>query len=101
MRTHADDAFLLGCRKLGGFLVRQRRSKKNGEEQPDILALDYVPSGYTPSWTLPIWTREWRHTMHRQLAHLSYDRDKEWNHRKWSRISKRSSGPGFAGKIEL
>jgi hypothetical protein len=39
-RTHADDAFLLGCRKLGVFLLRPSRSRLRGRELPDILALD-------------------------------------------------------------
>src|ERR1700733_2421646 len=82
-RTHADDAFLLGYRKLGDFLLNQRRSKVNNQELPDILALDYLPSGYTPDWTLPIWTKEWRDTLNKQLAHLSYIRDKEWVHYNW------------------
>ena len=82
-RTHADDAFLLGCRKLGDFLLNPSRSKSNGEELPDILALDYLPSGCTPSWTLPIWKKEWMGPMNKQLAHLSYMRDKEWVHYNW------------------
>lgn len=82
-RTHADDAFLLGYRKLGDFLLDQHRSTSRGHELPDILALDYLPSGYAPDWTLPIWTREWRDPMNKQLAHLSYVRDKAWVHYKW------------------
>jgi len=82
-RTHADDASLLGCRKLGDFLLNQRRSTSHGQELPDILALDYLPSGYTPGWTLPIWTREWRVPTDKQLAHLSYIRDKAWVHYNW------------------
>jgi hypothetical protein len=82
-RTHADDAFLLGYRKLGDFLLKQRRSRWNHQELPEILALDYLPSGYTPNWTLPTWTKEWRHPMNRQLAHLSYIRDKAWVHYDW------------------
>jgi hypothetical protein len=83
-RTHADDAFLLGYRKLGDFLLNQHRSKKlNGQELPDILALDYLPSGYAPNWTLPVWTSEWRNPMNKQLTHLSYIRDKAWVHYDW------------------
>ena len=83
-RTNADDAFLLGYRKLGDFLLNKKRSRKfNGEENPDILALDYLPPGYTPAWTLTTWTNEWRNHMNKQLAHLSFIRDKEWIHYKW------------------
>ena len=83
-RTHADDAFLLGYRKMHDFLLFKTRStQKNGDELPDILALDYLPSGYIPTWTLPTWTTEWRRAMDRQLAHLSYEREKSWDHRKW------------------
>jgi hypothetical protein len=82
-RTHADDAFLIGYRKMHDFLVRKTRSKRNGGELPDILALDYLPNGYVPNWTLPTWTREWRETMDKQLAHLSYEREKLWDHRQW------------------
>ena len=31
-RTNCDDAFLLGCRKLGDFLMRDERSKNRGQE---------------------------------------------------------------------
>jgi hypothetical protein len=84
-RTNADDAFLLGYRKLGDFLLNKRRSRKGfqGEENPDILALDYLPPGYKPMWTLATWKTEWRAQMNKQLAHLSFIRDKEWVHYKW------------------
>jgi hypothetical protein len=82
-RTHADDAFLLGCRKLGDFLLDKDRSTFNGQELPDILALDYLPSGHKPNWSLPIWISEWRDPMNKQLAHLSYVRDKRWVHYEW------------------
>ena len=60
-RTHADDAFLLGCRKIGDFLLSRHRSKlKDGSELPDILALDYLKPGFSPDWSLPTWTKEWR-----------------------------------------
>jgi hypothetical protein len=82
-RTHADDAFLLGYRKLGDFLLNLSRSKLRNQELPDILALDYLPSSCTPSWWLPTWTAEWRDPMNKQLAHLSYLRDKAWVHYDW------------------
>ncbi|MBZ5620167.1 MAG: hypothetical protein LAQ69_15790 [Acidobacteriia bacterium] len=52
-RTHADDAFLLGYRKLGDFLFNKNRLTVKNQECPDILALDYLPSSCTPNWTLP------------------------------------------------
>jgi hypothetical protein len=82
-RTNCDDAFLLGCRKLDDFLTKDSRSARYGQEQPDILALDYLPAGAVREWELPIWKGEWRDAMNKQLAHISYSRDKEWNHRIW------------------
>jgi hypothetical protein len=57
-RTHADDAFRLGYRKMYDFLLRKQRSKGKGGEQPDILARDYLPSGYAANWTLSTWERQ-------------------------------------------
>jgi hypothetical protein len=82
-RTNCDDAFLLGCRKIGHFLMAGRRSTKNGQELDDVLALDYLPTDQTRGWSLPIWTAEWRDPMDKQLAHITYSRDKEWDHRTW------------------
>jgi hypothetical protein len=82
-RTHADDAFLLGYRKLGDFLLAPNRSKLQGQELPDILASDYLPLGCTGSWTLPTWAKEWREPMNKQFAHLSYLREKVWVHYDW------------------
>lgn len=82
-RTHADDAFLLGYRKLRDFFLKDRRSIRNGEELPDILARDYVPVGSTRTWTLATWEAVWQVEMDKQLAHITFKRDKEWDHRKW------------------
>ena len=82
-RTNCDDAFLLGCRKLDDFLMREKRSVKGGTEQDDVLALDYLPTNSTRNWDLPIWRVEWRGPMNKQLAHIAYTRDKEWNHLIW------------------
>ena len=83
-RTHADDAFLLGCRKIGDFLLNRHRSKRrDGSELPDILALDYLPPDFVPDWSLRIWKKEWRDVMNRQLVHLSYVREKSWVHYDW------------------
>src|ERR1700719_2825263 len=76
-RTHADDAFLLGYRKLGDFLLNEHRSRMFEKDLPDILALDYLAPGQCITWTLPTWNKEWRDAMNKQLAHLSYVRDKE------------------------
>src|SRR4051794_36687465 len=81
-RTSCDDAFLLGSRKLDDFLMRDERSKLRGEEQDDILALDYLPQGHLRSWSLPVWSTRWRLAMNKQLAHIAYCRDEEWNHLK-------------------
>ena len=78
-----DDAFLLGYRKLRDFLLKDRRSKRNGLELPDILASDYLPSGFARTWTRPTWELEWQAEMDKQLAHISFEREKEWNHLKW------------------
>jgi len=86
-RTHADDAFLLGCRKLGDFLMndKRRRWKKKKEEQEldDVLALDYLPANSTRGWDLRTWMREWRDPMNKQLVHIAYSRGKEWVHWEW------------------
>ena len=83
-RTNCDDAFLLGCRKLHDFLMRRERFKrKGGEELEDVLALDYLPRNFVPNWNLPIWILEWRDPMDKQLAHITYSRDKVWEHMIW------------------
>ena len=82
-RTNCDDAFLLGCRKLDEFLMRVKRSVKHGQELDDILVVDYLPTNATRPWDLPIWIAEWRGPMNKQLAHIAYSRDKEWNHLIW------------------
>lgn len=83
-RTNCDDAFLLGCRKLDDFLMKDKRTvRKDGRELDDVLALDYLPVSAPRTWELPIWTAEWREAMNKQLAHIAYSRDKEWVHFKW------------------
>jgi hypothetical protein len=82
-RTNVDDAFLLGYRKLRDFLFTDKRSTRKGLELPDILASDYLPPGSTRKWTLPTWEREWQAEMDKQLAHITFKREKEWNHLKW------------------
>ena len=76
-RGHADDAFLLGCRKLGDFLMQDEREKDN------VLATDYLPEGKDRTWSLPIWDGQWRAPMNKQLAHIALDRSKVWDHQKW------------------
>lgn len=82
-RTHCDDAFLLGYRKMRDFLLKRRRIARNGVELPDILASDYYPAATTPTWELPTWEKEWQVAMDKQLAHITFEREKEWNHLKW------------------
>jgi hypothetical protein len=81
MRTHCDDAFLIGHRKLGDFLLVDVR--RYGDE---IVALDYLPMQSSRSWSLPTWEKTWRAPMNKQLTHLAYARvrePQEWDHRKW------------------
>ena len=82
-RTNCDDAFLLGCRKLDDFLMKENRTIKDGQELDDVLALDYLPANPARNWRLTIWTAEWRGAMNKQLTHIAYSRDKEWNHLEW------------------
>lgn len=81
-RMHCDDAFLLGYRKMRDFLMRDKRSERKGVELPDILARDYLPSLFTRAWDLPTWEKEWQAEMDKQLAHITFEREKEWNHLK-------------------
>jgi len=67
-RTNADDAFLLGYRKLGDFLMNDYPRKDD-----DILALDYLPAGTPRTWYLPTW-EGWRPHMNKQLTHIAYAR---------------------------
>jgi hypothetical protein len=81
-RTQADDAFLLGYRKLGDFLVNEYPRYKD-----DVLALDYLPAGSTRGWDLSTWQKEWRSHMNKQLTHVAYARvlaPREWNHLMWN-----------------
>jgi hypothetical protein len=87
-RTHCDNAFLLGCRKIGDSSMENKRSTKGGDQINDVLALDYLlrqpnPGDLIRTWDLPIWIGELREAMNKQLAHIAYKRDKEWDHRKW------------------
>jgi hypothetical protein len=82
-RTNCDDAFLLGCRKVGDFLMDDTRLTYNGKELDDVLAIDFLPSTASRSWSVPIWNTEWRDAMHKQSAHIAYTRTKGWNHTKW------------------
>jgi hypothetical protein len=83
-RTHCDDAFLLGCRKMEDFLLRTRRSVSpdRKRELDDVLALDYLPQGFAIDWELPTWAR-WRGPMNKQLAHIAYTHEQSWDHTRW------------------
>ena len=81
VRTHADDAFLLGYRKLSDFLTSVTRT------EDDILAIDFIPLGAIPKWQLPIWKGKWNAAMNKQLAHITYARvlsPQSWDHRLWN-----------------
>src|SRR5688572_17234123 len=60
-RSHCDDAFLLGCRKIHDFLKRKNRSTDENDEREldDILASDYLPPGFEVPWKLPLWRKHW------------------------------------------
>ena len=68
---------------MRGFLLKDKRSSRNGVELSDILAADYLPSGFTRSWDLPTWEAEWQAEMDKQLAHITFEREKKWEHWKW------------------
>jgi hypothetical protein len=84
-RTSCDDAFLLGCRKLGDFLMNDNRNLD------DVLALDYLPPSAARTWRLPIWDGTWREDMNKYLPHIAYKRAEnrialglpQWEHGKW------------------
>jgi hypothetical protein len=78
-RTNVDDAFLLGYRKLRDFLLKDERSRWGA----DILASDYLAPGFARTWTLPTWECGWQAVMDKQLAHITFQRGKEWAHGKW------------------
>jgi hypothetical protein len=86
-RTNCDDAFLLGCRKIGDFLLTEI-----GERfKDDVLAMDYLPANAPRTWDLPIWKITWRDDMNKYLTHITYrraeDRDAKglphWEHGVW------------------
>ena len=82
-RTHCDYAFLLGYRKVRDFLLQDKRTKRKGVELPGILAGHYLPAGFRRTWDLPTWEAEWQLEMDKQLAHITFKREKEWDHTKW------------------
>ena len=61
------------------FLLKDKRSSRNGAELPDILAIDYLPDAFV-SWDLPTWEAEWQAEMDKQLAHITFEREKKWEH---------------------
>jgi hypothetical protein len=86
-RTNCDDAFILGCRKIGDFLMNDTSKRKDD----DVLAMDYLPPTARRTWDLPIWTTTWRDEMNKYLTHITYrraeDRDAKglphWEHKVW------------------
>jgi hypothetical protein len=91
-QTNCCDAFLLGCRKVGDFLLAtERRKTRKGQELDDVLALDYLPPDTRRMWDLPIWTAKWRDDMNKYLTHITYRRAENreakrlphWDHTVW------------------
>jgi hypothetical protein len=86
-RTNCDDAFILGCRKIGDFLSTDIDKR----HKDDVLAIDYLPLNATRTWDLPIWKAKWREDMNKYLTHITYrrteDRDAKgllhWEHKVW------------------
>jgi hypothetical protein len=67
INTHISHAFYLNCRKLADLF-----QNKLGPDKDDITAEHYLPGFYVP---LPVFTN-WRVLMNKQLAHVTYARDK-------------------------
>ena len=67
INTHVSHAFYLNCRKLADFF-----QNRLGPDKDDILAEHFLP-GYRAA--LPI-CDGWRTPMNKQLAHVTYYRDK-------------------------
>ncbi len=86
-RTNCDDAFILGCRKIGDFLLTDIDKRY----KDDVLAMDYVPLIAHRTWDLPVWKAKWRDDMNKYLTHITYrraeDRDAKglphWEHEVW------------------
>jgi hypothetical protein len=77
-RTHAERAFLIHYRNVDDFLLRAERTDQ-------IVAADYLDSGFVGEWDLPSWREEWREHMRAHLDHLGYFRleEKAWTPHKW------------------
>lgn len=70
--THVQHVFLLNCRKMGDFFIKD-------PEGDDIGAQHFLNSGVT--FSLPVWV-QWGRPMNKQLAHLTYHRvtkSKSWD----------------------
>ena len=52
---------------------RQQQSRFVG-----LVLLSAIPPAH-----LPTWEREWQGEMDKQLAHITFERQKEWNHLTW------------------
>jgi hypothetical protein len=65
INTHVSHAFYLNCRKLADFF-------QNRGQNGDIMVCHYVPSFQIP---LPV-SNDWRSPIDKQLAHMTYARDK-------------------------
>jgi hypothetical protein len=86
-RTNCDDAFILGCRKIGDFLLTEIDKRY----MDDVLAMDYLPLNVPRTWDLPIWKARWREDMNKYLTHITYRRAEDraamglpnWDHQVW------------------
>jgi hypothetical protein len=67
INTHVSHAFYFDCRKLADMF-----QNRLGPDRDDIAAEHYAPGFYAP---LPVVTT-WRVPTNKQLAHVSYARDK-------------------------
>ena len=70
INTHLQDAFLLSCRKMADFFII------DDPKDHYIAASDFTAS--PQAYTLTVW-KGWAKAINRQLAHLTWKRDKEWD----------------------
>jgi len=68
INTHISHAFYLNCRKLTDLF-----QNRLGPDKDDIVAEHYVPGFKYP---LPV-CENWRVPMNKQLAHVTYTRDRD------------------------
>ena len=69
INVHLAHAFLLNCRKMADFFD----SNGNKSSKDDVVAWHYVS---TVSFDMLI-SKQWREPLNKQLAHVTYTRDKK------------------------